>query len=339
MNKLKAAVIGIGNMGKNHVRTYSNIEEVELCAISDLNEELGAEMASNYDCKFYTDLEEMLDTEKPDMVSICVPTSLHHKIGMICIERGIHTLLEKPIAMSIQEGNELKEAAKKHNVKLLVGHIERFNPAVRKVKELLSKGELGSITAIIARRVGGFPPQIKDANIAVDLAIHDIDIVNYLLEELPEQISYNKQKNHIKNREDSVEFFLKYKKASAYIQTNWITPVKIRKLNITGTEGYLEMDFINQTIELYQSNYDKFLEKTGDFSDYILKFSEPDKIVISVAKKEPLKEEILHLIRAINEDQEIDVSYAINALEIALSEDTRSHSNLKEQESNATISI
>jgi UDP-N-acetylglucosamine 3-dehydrogenase len=103
---------------------------------------------------------------------------------------------------------------------------------VKKVKEMVEKGELGKVINITIRRVGGFPPQIRDANIAVDLAIHDIDIANYLLSDLPSEVYVNKARNHIVEREDSVEFFLKYNsKSSAYIQANWVTPVKIRKLN------------------------------------------------------------------------------------------------------------
>lgn len=317
MQTIKAAVIGTGNMGRNHVRTYSTLSNVNLCGISDLNQEVGENLANEFNTKFYKDYQQLLEIEKPDLVSICVPTSLHFKISKFFLENNVHVLVEKPICIDLQQGKKLLDIAKQNNKKLLVGHIERFNPAVKKVKEMIQKGELGKITAIVARRVGGFPPQIKDANIAVDLAIHDIDISNYLLEELPEEISVNKKKNHIENREDSVEFFLKYKHTSAYIQTNWITPVKIRKLNITGSEGYLEMDYITQQIEFYKSNYEKFKDISPNFSDYILKFSEPDKIIISVAKKEPLKEEILYLINAIENDTEVDSTFALDALKIA----------------------
>jgi UDP-N-acetylglucosamine 3-dehydrogenase len=168
------------------------------------------------------------------------------------------------------------------------------------------------------RRVGGFPPQIKDANISVDLAIHDIDIANYLLDALPEQIICNKQKYHTQSREDSVEFFMKYKKTSVYVQANWISPVKIRKLTVTGTEGYLEMDYITQKIEFYKSNYSKFKQAGEGYSDYILLFSEPDKISITVAKKEPLLEELSYFIHAIETREKINSSFALDALKIAL---------------------
>lgn len=317
-NKLRCAVIGAGNMGKNHVRTYSEIPSIELVAVADLNERIGNEIAKTHNIKYYKDYLEMLKKEKIDVISICVPTALHLEVALKCIDKGINVLLEKPIAMNVVDGKKIIQHAKNKKVKLLVGHIERFNPAVISVKQMIKKGDLGKVIAVMARRVGGFPPQIKDANIAVDLAIHDIDIVNYLLESLPIEINSNKGRNHIEKREDSVEFFLKYKKASAYLQANWVTPVKIRKLNITGTEGYLEMDYINQKIEFFKSNYQKFKEVSGNFSDYILRFSEPDVITINVAKKEPLREEILYLIDCVEKNKAIDCQFSIDALKIAL---------------------
>lgn len=318
MNKIKAAVIGVGNMGKNHVRTYAEIPDVNLIAVADLNEGLGDATARDYNVKYYKDYNEMLAVEKIDLVSICVPTIYHYEVARNCMKKKVNVLLEKPITDNILEAKKLLKLAKQQNIKFLVGHIERFNPAVKKVKEILDKKELGDVIAIIARRVGGFPPQINDANIGIDLAIHDVDVVNYLFNQLPGKVYVNKQRNHIINRDDSIDIFLKYSKATAYIQSNWITPVKIRKLNISGTDGYIEMDYITQKIEFYKSNYEKFIKKIGNYSDYILRFSEPDKIIINVAKKEPLKEEILYIISSIKQDLYIDSTNALEALRIVL---------------------
>lgn len=318
MKRYKVGVIGAGNMGLNHIRTYASIPEVEMVAISELNKDLGKKISNEFKVKFYSDYLEMLSKEKLDIVSVCVPSKFHFKVASEVIKHNVNLLLEKPITLNVAQANKLIAEAKLKNVFMLVGHIERFNPVVKKVKEMIDKKELGDIIAIIVRRVGGFPPQITDANIAVDLSIHDIDIVNYLLGELPQKITVNKQKNHITKREDSVEFFLKYKKSSAYIQSNWVTPVKIRKLNITGMKGYLEMDFLTQEIDFYKSNYIKFKQKFRNYSDYILEFSDPDKINIKVAKKEPLKEEIKFFIESLNKKKNIDSSFAVDALKIAL---------------------
>jgi len=322
--KLKCAVIGVGKMGINHVRVYSELAGIDFVAIGEVNEQLGKEVSDQYNVKHYKDYMQMIEVEKPDIVSICVPTSFHYKVGIDCINTKTNILLEKPIATTVEEGKELIKSAKKNNIKLLVGHIERHNPAVKKVKELIEEGKIGKITSIIARRVGGFPYQIRDANIMVDLAIHDIDIINYLLADTPQEVCVNRQRIHIEKREDSVEYFLKYKHASAYIQTNWITPVKIRKLNITGSEGYIQMNYITQKVELYQSNYDKFKEESKGFSDYILRFGATVGEEIPVEKKEPLVEEIKYFIHCVASNKPINSEFALEALQIALVENTSS---------------
>jgi UDP-N-acetylglucosamine 3-dehydrogenase len=315
---MNVAVIGTGQMGTNHVRTYASIKGVNLVGIAEVNTQVGKLLAKQFKTKFYKDYKKMLKEEKIDAVSVCVPTRLHYEVAKHTISNKVNTLLEKPIATNVTEGNKLLLLAKKNKVKFLVGHIERFNPAVKKVKEMIDGDELGDIIAVVARRVGGFPPQIDDTNIAVDLSIHDIDIVNYLLNDLPQKIYLNKQKNHITKREDSAEFFLKYKKTSAFLQANWITPVKIRKLNITGKEGYLEMDYVSQEIEYYRSNYRKFKKNFSTFSDYVLEFSKPKRTKISISKQEPLKEEILYFLDCVKNDIQIDSKFAVQALKIAL---------------------
>lgn len=316
---LKVAVIGTGKMGKNHVRIFSQIPNVKIVALADTNEAIGKEIAKKYNTKLYLDYEEMLEKEELDIVSVCVPTYLHFQVGLHCLKKGINTLLEKPIASTEKEAKELLRIAAKKKVNFLVGHIERFNPGVRKVKEIIKKGELGKIIAITSRRIGGFPAQITDSNIVVDLAIHDIDISNFLLDDLPKESFINKRKYLIQSREDAVEIFLKYRNASSYIQANWISPIKIRKLTITGTKGYLELDYITQRIDFYVSNFSKFKEVTKGYSDYILLFSEPERLTINVSKKEPLREEIIYFVNALRNNDGVNSSFAADALKIALS--------------------
>ncbi|MCP5178523.1 MAG: Gfo/Idh/MocA family oxidoreductase [Pseudomonadales bacterium] len=319
---MKYAVVGVGNMGKNHARSVHEMPGVELVAVADANFGAAEAVARVLGCQAFPDYLEMMDTLEIDAVSVCVPTSMHEQVGTQCMRRGKHILLEKPIAPTVEQGRALQAVARECNVQMMVGHIERFNPVVTRTRELLARGEIGSVVSLMARRVGVFPPQIKDANIAVDLAIHDLDIINLLLGELPDKVAVHKKRNHIEHREDSVEFFLQYPSASAYVQANWITPVKIRKLNITGTDGYLEMDYINQKIQFYKSHYEKYRERDGEidgFSDYVLKYMEPELVEISVAKREPLKEEIRFFLEAIRDNHPIDNEHAIEALRIALS--------------------
>ena len=171
---MKIGVIGAGNMGKKHIRVLSDIDEVSKILVADIDTKEEKKLKKRFNTEFYSDYKKMILAEKPIAVNICVPTFLHFKIAKWCMEHGVNVFVEKPIASKVSEAKKLINLAKKHKVLLMVGHIERFNPAVRKVKELIDKGEIGKIIAITARRLGGFPPQIVDVNIAVDLAIHDI---------------------------------------------------------------------------------------------------------------------------------------------------------------------
>ncbi len=316
--KLKTAVIGIGNMGKNHVRIYSELKESELVAISDINEKLGKELAEKHSCNYYKNYKDLLKKEKIDAVSICVPTSLHYQVAADAINSGINLLIEKPIASSLAEANKIVELAEKSGVKLTVGHVERFNPAVKRLKEIIDEGRLGTVISLLARRVGLFPPQIKDSNVIIDLAVHDIDIFNYIIGEQPLSVYAKGGKGLIKSREDYAGLFLTYtNNVNAIIEVNWITPVKIRILNITGTEGYASLNYITQDLVLYENNYEKSYDKFGDF---VFKFGKPKKQTIRIKKEEPLKLELKDFLLCIKNDKEPSVSGldGINALKIAL---------------------
>lgn len=320
MSNLNIAVIGVGNMGQHHVRTYSKLPEVNLVAICDTNKNIGEKLAKQYGCLFYENYVEMLIKQKIDAVSIAVPTALHHKVALEILNRGIHVLIEKPIATNLNQAMEIINKAKEKNVKLMIGHIERFNPAIRRMKDLISKGRLGDIISINVKRVGGLPPQRKDANVVIDLAIHDIDISNYLLGESPKEIQGFKSKNLINDQEDSAMILLKYQKASSFIEVNWITPVKIRSMDITGTKAFARLDYINQTITLYEDSNSNIDNKYNSFNEFISKFSLPDEVKIGIKKAEPLLCELEEFIDAIIDDREplVTGDEANNALEIAL---------------------
>jgi UDP-N-acetylglucosamine 3-dehydrogenase len=313
---LNVAVIGLGNMGKHHVRTYSEINNVKIVGISDIDEKRGQEVAAKYGCKFYKDYKFMLENEILDLVSIVVPTTFHKEVAINVIEKGINLLIEKPIADTIENAKIIIDKAKERNVKLAIGHIERFNPAVQRLKEIITEGRLGKITSIIARRVGVFPPQVKEANVIIDLAVHDIDIINYFMNEKPNEIEANAGRALISQREDCAEIFLKYENSSGFIQVNWITPIKIRNLSVTGTKGYAEMDYITQNLIVYESNYKKEFETFGD----VIEFSKPNKVEIGIEKEEPLKLELLNMIQAVenNTDPLITGEVGLEALEIAM---------------------
>ena len=312
---ISVGVIGVGNMGKHHARVYSEMKECRLAAVSDIDEERGKKIARQHNCEYYRNFKDMLRADI-DAVSIAVPTAFHKPVALECIKAGKHVLIEKPISDTVESAREIIEAAKRMKVKLAVGHVERFNPAVQKLKEMMRGGSLGTITTVLARRVGVFPPQIKDANVIIDLAVHDIDVLNYLLGKTPTRIHAEAGKALINRREDYADILLKYDGINAFIQVNWITPIKIRSLAITGTKGYAEINYVTQELVLYKSKYEKKFETFDD----IVKFAEPEIVKVKVRKSEPLKEELKDFISCVKANKQPLVSGedGLKALELAL---------------------
>lgn len=313
------AVIGAGIMGKNHARVFSELPNVVLTAICDTDLKNGEALANKYGCKFYSDYNELLLNENITAVSIAVPTYLHHKVSMDILNKGIHVLLEKPIATTSDEAVKIIKKAREKGVVLMVGHIERFNPIVRKLAEIVASGKFGKVISINVRRLGGLPPQTKNANVILDLAIHDIDIANYLLGELPVDIYANKSKAVLKDQEDNAFILLKYPTSSAYIEVNWLTPAKIRVLDITGTKAFARLDYIDQKMTLYENgHFANGLYK--DFEEFRAKFYSPKITNIELVKEEPLKCEIKEFVSAVLEKREpsFKPEDALRALEVAL---------------------
>jgi UDP-N-acetylglucosamine 3-dehydrogenase len=313
---MKVGVIGAGSMGKNHARIYSEMPGIELAGIVDPDEQAGRAVARKCGCGHYRDHRQFLERERPGAVSVCVPTSMHYSVAKDVIGSGVNLLIEKPITKNLKHAQEIVDLARKAGVKLAVGHIERFNPAVQRLKELIDRGKLGEITSILARRVGLFPPRIKDANVIIDIAVHDIDVFNYLLGKDPVSINASAGKALVNDREDYADIFLKYNGTNGLIEVNWITPVKIRVLNVTGTKGYAELNYITQDLVMHESNYRKTFDKFGDF---VVRFGEPRKKLIKVSKQEPLKLELEDFIDSVKNDREplVNGVEGLNVLRIA----------------------
>lgn len=313
---INVGVIGTGNMGKNHVRLYSKLDNCKLVAIADIDAHKARTLGERFNCKPYTDYKQMLDQEEIDAISVVVPTNLHKEVALYVISKGKHLLLEKPIADSVEGAKEIIERAKEKNIKLFIGHVERFNPVITKLAEMMKQGNLGKITSVVATRVGILPNQIKDANVVIDLAVHDIDIINFLVGKLPIKVHANGGKALIDSKEDYAEIFLKYGDVSGFIIVNWITPLKIRRLNITGTKGYAELNYLTQKLIIYESNYERHYD---DFGEFIVKFGAPNKIEMGVETTEPLKAEIQSFLNCIEKDLEPECNgeVGLNALKIA----------------------
>lgn len=319
---IDVAVIGVGNIGFHHARNYSQISNAKLVAVSDIDEVRGQAVAEKFGCKFYSDYKVMLKEESIDAISLCLPISLHHVVGMELIHAGKHVLIEKPLAATTKQACELDAAAKSKGMLLTVGHIERFNPAVQELKRRIDAGELGNITSIVTKRVGGMPPQVRDANVIIDLAVHDIDILNYLLGQSPTEVHAAAGKALLADRADHAELFLKYGVVGCFIQVNWITPIVIRSLSITGDKGYAELNYVTQKLAIYQTNYENSF---NDFGEFVIRFGKASAINAEIVQREPLRGELETFVDAVATRSPLIVSgndgiEAVRIAEMALSQ-------------------
>ena len=315
---LKVAVIGAGNMGGHHVRNYSVLPEAELAALADVNKE-SKKLADEHDAKFYTDYKKMIDEEQLDAVSIVVPTPLHYEVASYAMERRVHCLVEKPIAHSLDEADKLIKLAKINNLVFTVGHIERYNPIIRAIKSIVDEGKLGDITSIVCQRVGGFPKIEPKTDVIIDLAVHDVDILNYLIGKYPDRIHSHASRTHHSQKVDSTEILMDYGQTSGFVRANWLTPVKIRTISITGSKGYLEGNYITQELMYYEHNMQKV--KDTRFSTFVLTVGEPKKHIIPVDFEEPLAVELkafLHHVAGNKKVQLVDPKDAKEALRLSL---------------------
>ena len=299
MKSVNVGVIGVGAMGYNHARVYYRLENANLVAVSDVSETTLKKVCKKYDTKGYSDIKELLEDPEIEAVSICVPTTHHHSVVMKAIEHGKHVLVEKPIAFTEKEAEEMIEAAKEKGVILATGHVERFNPAVQKAKELIENDVIGDVVSASAKRVGPFPPRIKDVGVAIDLAIHDLDVMYYLFDEEVEQVYATMGSILDKcEYEDHAEIMINFKGVTGMLEVNWLTPYKRRQIEITGTDGIISVDYIDQSIDV-----------NGKFAQDI-----------KINHEEPLKEELKSFLECVvnNKTPVITGEDGLNALKMVL---------------------
>jgi len=297
---VRMGVIGVGMMGSNHARVYHELEETELVAVCDVDESRARKVAKRYGANWYTDHTKMLREEDLDGVSVCVPTKYHADVAVDALEAGVHVLVEKPIADTVENALRIIEAAEDHGLKLAVGHIERYNPSVIKAKEVISRGDVGDIVVMSAKRVGPYPPRIRDVGVIVDLAVHDIDVMMYLTESDVVEVYAAAGSAIVRTREDYAEIMLKFDgDPTGLIEVNWLTPYKERRLEVTGREAILEVQYIDQELRMMDEEGVK---------------------VFNIEREEPLKLELKDFAEAIMEDREpgVDGATGLKVLKTAI---------------------
>ena len=288
MSKLGVAVIGVGFWGKNHVRVYSELAETELVAVCDVDMERARIIAEQYEVEAYNDSRKLLKRKDVEAVSICTWTTTHALEATRAIKAEKHLLVEKPIASTIREAKKIVSFAKQKKKHLMVGFIERFNPSVQRAKDILKKGGIGELVSATAKRVSQWPERIGDVGVVKDYAIHEIDIMRKIFEEDPTTVYARVGNLKHKKYEDYSQIMLTFTHGkTAFIETNWLTPDKIRNLTLTGSDAILSLDYLTQEITI------ETLEKT---------------LKPRYKWEEPLKLELQHFAKSILRDREPEVT-------------------------------
>ena len=249
---LLVGVIGVGAMGENHVRNWGQIQEetglVRLVGVYDQDQDRAGSVAVKFGTQSFPSAAALLG--EIDAVSIAVPTTLHRDFTLEALQAGAHVLVEKPIASTIAQAEEMAAAAKAGDLVLMVGHSERFNPVVTTFKRRIDQGELGEIVSISAKRVGPHNLRIRDVGVIVDLGVHDIDVISFLYGSRASRVfAVSGVRLHPFEDYASISMYFPPDRGG-FIDTNWLTPKKVRTLIAVGTKGVAEADYIDRTLTI-----------------------------------------------------------------------------------------
>ena len=301
--KLRVAVVGTGFWGKNHARVYTELEETELVAVCDVNPERAKTIAAKFGAKPYTQSSKMYRKEEVDAVSICTWSTKLSAEATRALKAGKHVLVEKPMATTTRQAQKMVSLAGKNELNLMVGFLMRFIPGIQHMKKAIEKREIGNLVCATARRVSAWPERIGDVGVVKDIGIHDIDIMRYLFAQDPVAVYAKAGRMKHTKFEDYAQIMLAFPEGkTAFIEVNWLTPYKIRRLIVTGSEAIMTLDYITQ--ELVIDDAEKSVKPRYPW-------------------KEPLKEELQSFARSVIKGEEpaitgVDGLKALRIAEAAL---------------------
>jgi len=294
---LRAAVIGAGAMGRNHIRVLTELGDVDLVGVADASEASLTTALRGRTVRRYTDAARMLDETQPSFVVVATPTVLHAEMAELALSRGVHCLVEKPIAATRHEAEQMSKLADSNGVHLGVGHVERYNPAILQLRDRLTRGEGGQVHLLTARRTGPFPARIRDVGVITDLATHDVDIMMMLTLSSVERVYAETAKRIHRTHEDLFCGTLRFEDGQiGLLDINWLTPFKTRELSVVCERGTFVANYLTQELTFYENavsagGWDSLAQLTG--------VSEGNMTRYQVDRVEPLRAEIQAFTSAI----------------------------------------
>ena len=295
---VRAGIIGLGRMGRHHVRVLREMPDVELVAAAD---PLGRAPESVRALDVVTTVEDLLD-RGIEMCVVATPTVTHEPIGLQLAEAGIATLIEKPLAHDAKAAQNIVDAFARTATLSCVGHIERFNPALQEMRQRLAAGELGDLYQVVTRRQGPFPDRIVDAGVILDLATHDIDLTAWVTGATYRSVSARSAHRSGRPHEDLVSVVAEL--SSGLVVThlvNWLSPFKERVTAVTGDKGSLVADTLTADLTLFKNGSQQMeWERVAAFRGVV----EGDVIRYAIPKPEPLMTELRNFAAAVRGDGE-----------------------------------
>jgi UDP-N-acetylglucosamine 3-dehydrogenase len=279
--KLKVGVIGFGSMGKNHVRVLHDLEGVDLIGVVDT-------VARSEREDVLKSLKELLE-RKPNYCVVATPTAFHEEVAIELAQAGIHALIEKPIAPSVDSGLRIAKAFEEKDLIGAVGHIERYNPALMEAKRRMEEGQIGKVIQVATRRQGPFPGRVSDVGVVKDLATHDIDLTRWILGTEYESVDAYTAKKSGREDEDLLAALCIMQDGTVVNHlVNWLSPLKERTTNIIGERGAFTIDTLMADLTFHAN-----AEKENQWADvaHFRGVREGDMVRYAFSKSEPLRTE------------------------------------------------
>jgi predicted dehydrogenase len=289
--ELRVGVIGVGVMGGFHVDVWDRVEDATVVAVAEPDEAAARRRIGRRPIDWHADWRHLLERDDIDAVSVCTPSEHHAPVALAAIEAGKHVLVEKPIATKLEDALRMTAAAAQAGTKLMVGHVERFNPAVDKMAALIAEGRIGRVFRAHATRVGPLPARIRDAGVAVDLATHDLDIMQVVLGRDISSVYAEGTRFSHPSQEDMITCLLRFGHEGPYglLDVNWLTPEKRRELTVIGEGGMLTASYITQDVWFTEATdtptgWEELARVRGDAEGSVVRFA--------LHKVEPLRAEL-----------------------------------------------
>ena len=301
---IKVGVVGCGYWGPNLIRNLRQLPDCELKVICDASEQRLSHMRRLHPEVATTNrFEELVNDAELDAVIIATPVRFHYEMAKACLNAGKHVFIEKPMARTVDEAEELVGLADRQGLVIMVGHTFLFSPAVRRMKEIIQEGDVGEVQYISARRLnlGLFQ---KDINVAWDLAPHDLSIVLHLLDQMPVSVSCQGSSHVTHGIEDVTMMYLTFpKNRCAFIHNSWLDPKKVRQMTVVGSQRMIVYDDVEPLEKL--KIYDARVEAPrhyDTFSEFTYSYHYGDAYVPCIKQEEPLKLECQHFLDCIREE-------------------------------------